>query len=67
MSNAIQKRWLTTDEFEKEFNVGLSGQETWRKKRILPFTKIGSRIYYDRQLIDKVFEEHCVVEGAYAK
>lgn len=58
--NNANKRWLTVEDFEDEFKIGENGQEAWRKNGTLPFSKIGKRIYYDRFLVDKVFEEHTV-------
>lgn len=54
------KRWLNTNEFESEFGIAISTQAKMRKENKLPYSKIGSFIYYDRNLIDKMLENHCV-------
>ncbi len=56
------RRWLTPKTFEEEFEVGYKAQEVWRKKGILPYSKMSGKVFYDRKLIDKVFEENTIRE-----
>lgn len=56
-------RWLNTTTFAEEFGIAPSTQAKMRKAKTLPYSKIGGFIFYDRNLIDKVFEEHCVTKG----
>ncbi len=55
------KRWLNVKEFENEFGIASSTQAKWRKEKKLPYSKMGGFVFYDRNLIDKMFENHCVV------
>jgi hypothetical protein len=54
------KRWLNVKDFEEEFGVSSSTQAKWRSSGILPYSKLGGFVFYDRNLIDKAFENHCV-------
>ena len=60
----MKKRWLSPDDFYKEFGISKSTQAKMRMKsnRLkIPFSKIGGKfIKYDRLLIDKWFEDHNV-------
>jgi len=57
----MQKRWLNTQDFAEEFKIQISTQAKLRKQKILPYSKIGGFIFYDRILIDRQFEKHNVV------
>lgn len=54
------KRWLTIKDFEDEFCIKASTQAKMRKDKVLPYTKLGGFVFYDRNIIDKVFENHTV-------
>ena len=56
----MQNRWINTKQFEDEFGMASSTQAKKRKEKTLPYTKLGGFIFYDRILIDKMFENHCV-------
>lgn len=55
------KRWLNQKEFAEEFGISVPTQAKMRKGNILPYSKLGGFIFYDRDLIDKVLENHCMV------
>ena len=57
------KRWLNTKELASVYDISDSTQTRWRKDGILPYSKIGKVIRYDRLAIDKMFEDH-VIGGA---
>ena len=57
----MEKRWLNTNDFAEEFGIKISTQAKMRKDKILPYSKIGGFIFYDRNLINKQFEKHNVV------
>jgi len=60
--NETNKRWLSPDEFEKEFGISKSTQAKYRlEKNKIPFSKIGKFIRYDRIKIDKWLESNEVV------
>jgi len=52
--------WLTPNEFEKIFGIKKSTQAKVRMKRLLPFSKFGKFIYYDRTEIDEHLKNHKV-------
>lgn len=49
-------RWLNQDELCKEFGIAKATQSTYRANRMIPFSKIGKFIKYDRLKIDKWLE-----------
>ena len=51
-----KKRWITPKEFEIEFSVSKSTQAKKRSNKILPYTKWGGSVLYDRLVINKMFE-----------
>lgn len=57
------KRWLSPYDFEKEYGIKQSTQAKMRMNKIIPFSKIGKFIRYDRYEIDKWLENHRVVEA----
>jgi hypothetical protein len=59
--SVIQKRWLTPEDFFLEFDFSISRQAYLRMKRLIPYSKIGRYIRYDRIEIDKWFSDHKVV------
>jgi len=54
------KRWLNSKELAALYDISDSTQSRWRKDGILPYSKIGKVIRYDRLAIDKMLEEHLV-------
>lgn len=59
----MEKRWLNTKDFENEFGMAISTQAKKRKDGSLPYSKFGGAIFYDRNLIDKLLEQHCVSDA----
>ena len=55
------KRWLTIADFAALFNISKTTQQNMRNDRVLPFSKIGKMVRYDRIEIDKFFESNAVV------
>jgi len=54
------KRWINTEEFENEFRIKQSTQRKMRREGVLAYSKIGGFVFYDRNLIDKLLEDHNV-------
>lgn len=54
----ILKRWLTVEDFTNEFGMSKDTQVKKRASGVLPYSKLGGFIYYDRYKIDKLLEEH---------
>ena len=61
IANSQEKRWLSPEDFFKEFSFSLSRQAYLRMKRLIPYSKIGRYIRYDRLEIDQWFSDHKVV------
>lgn len=59
--NRENKRWLTPKDLEIEQKIMRSTQAKYRMKRLIPFSKIGKFIRYDRYEIDKWLESNKVV------
>lgn len=57
----MEKRWLNVKDFHAEFGIAESTQAKMRKERKLPYSKLGGFIFYDRNLINEVLENHCMV------
>mgnify|MGYP005990886275 CR=1 FL=1 len=58
-----EKRWLTPKDIEIEYEISESCQAKKRMQKIIPYTKVGKFIRYDRVLINKWLENHNVTEG----
>ncbi|MBN2825152.1 MAG: helix-turn-helix domain-containing protein [Campylobacterales bacterium] len=57
-----RKRWLTPKDFEEEFGIKENTQSQWRSRGEIPYSKRGSKmVLYDRNLIDRWFEEAAFV------
>lgn len=55
-SNEQPKRWYKTKDLEELFGISKGKQQELRNKNYLPFTKIGSTIYYSIADVEKVLE-----------
>lgn len=58
-----EKRWLSPNNLELEFEIKTSTQAKMRMAKKIPFSKIGKFIRYDRELINEWLETHNVTEG----
>jgi len=54
------KRWLTIQDVETEYNFSNNTQKRMRRLKLLPFSKIGKKVRYDRLELDKMLEENKV-------
>lgn len=55
-----QKRWLNPKELADEYGFTESNQGKLRMKKVIPYSKMGSYIRYDRLEIDKWIESNAV-------
>ncbi len=55
-----EKRWINPQELCEEFGFGKNTQSTMRKEGKIPFSKVGGFVLYDRNLINKWLEAHCL-------
>jgi len=64
------KKWLKNKEVMRMLNISQSTLQTFRSNGTIPFTKIGSTLYYDKLDILKLLDEnkilHNEVNGAKA-
>ena len=51
------KLWLTPDDLQSEFGISKVRQGALRSQKMIPFSKRGRYIRYNRDLINKWFEE----------
>jgi len=58
-----KKRWLSPTDFETEFDISKSTQAKLRMQKKIPYSKVGGFIRYDREKIDKWFEDHKISDG----
>lgn len=55
------KRFLTPDELFEEYNFGKKWQDKMRGLKLIPYSKLGGYIRYDRLEIDRWILKHSVV------
>ena len=51
-------RWISPEEFCKEYGISTSTQAKWRMERKIPYSKIGRFVRYNRDLIDEWLLAH---------
>ena len=52
------KRWLTIEEVEVEYGFNKNAQGRMRHLKLIPFSKVGNKIRYDRLELDKWLEDN---------
>jgi len=52
------KRWLDPSEFADEFNISKSTQSKMRMRNLLPYSKVGKFVRYDRVAINQWLIDH---------
>jgi hypothetical protein len=57
-TNPPLKRWLTIEELDSEYGFNRTTQKRMRHLKIIPFSKVGKKIRYDRVELDKWLESH---------
>lgn len=55
-SNETPKKWYKTKDLEELFGISKGKQQELRNKNLLPYTKIGSTIYYAVTDFEKILE-----------
>ena len=58
----VLKRWLNPDELAAEFGIAKSTQALKRKQKVIPYSKQGNFVFYDRRKIDAWLEQHTIVD-----
>jgi len=59
--NPHLKRWLTIEELESEYGFNNNSQKRMRRLKLIPFSKVGKKIRYDRLELDKWLEDNKAV------
>jgi len=55
------KRWLTIADIEREYGFKRNTQYRLRRSKLIPFSKVGKQVRYDRLELDKWLEDNKVV------
>jgi len=62
MENEIKIKWLRTKDAAIYLGISTTQIHVLKSQGILPFTKLGGSIYFDKSDIDKVLESNKVGE-----
>ncbi len=54
----VQKEWLTNKEVCEMLSITLKTMQNYRDKGIIPFSKIGSKLYYRKSDINSFLESN---------
>lgn len=52
------KDFVGNDQFIEIMGISKRTAQTWRDEGVIPFSQIGSKIYYSRKDIDALMEKH---------
>ena len=53
--------WMNPDKLFEDYFISKSTQAKLRMKKLIPYSKIGSMVFYSRTLIDQWLLDHKVV------
>ncbi len=59
-SNGKRKKWLTNKDASELLQVTARTMQNYRDKGIIPFSQVGSKIYYKMSDLEKHLEDHYV-------
>lgn len=57
-NRGTEKKWLKSREVRKLLNVCPGTLQTMRKRKAIPFQKVGGTIYYDQEKINELLEKN---------
>ena len=57
----INSQWIESVKIPKLLGISLKTWQTYRDKRLIPFSQIGSKIYVKREDLEKFMESHYIV------
>jgi len=57
----LLKRWLTIEDVASEYGFNRNTQSRMRRFKLIPFSKAGKQVRYDRLELDKWLENNKVV------
>ena len=56
--NQIQKKWLRSAEVREMLGISPGTLQNMRINGTIPYTKMGTTLYYDREKIQRILEEN---------
>jgi hypothetical protein len=56
----INSQWIESVKIPKILGISLKTWQTYRDKRLIPFSQIGSKIFVRRSDLEKFMEEHYI-------
>lgn len=59
-ADEIGNQWVESSAARKELGVSQKTWQTYRDKRIIPFSQVGRKIYVRRSDLQKFMEEHYI-------
>lgn len=62
----MNNRWMTPEEVLSDFHISIRNQHRLRQEKLIPYSKVGRLVRYDRNELDKWLEQNCIVTLATA-
>lgn len=56
----INSQWIDSAKIPKQLNISRKTWQTYRDKRIIPFSQIGSKIFVRRSDLEKFMQDHYI-------
>lgn len=56
----VNNQWMFSDEARKMLGVSQKTWQTYRDKRIIPFSQVGRKIYVKRTDVESFMEKHFI-------
>lgn len=56
METSVHKDWLTPMDLELELGIKISTQNKMRMSKRIPYSKIGQKVFYNREKINQWLE-----------
>lgn len=56
----VNNQWIESAEVRKMLGVSQKTWQTYRDKRVIPFSQFGSKIYVKRKDLNKFMEDHYI-------
>lgn len=53
--------WLTPEQMQEQYGISIRNQQRLRQEKLIPYSKIGRLVRYNRDIINKWLEAHQVV------
>lgn len=56
----INSKWIESSEIPKLLGISRKTWQTYRDRRLIPFSQIGSKIYVKRSDLENFMNSHCI-------